>query len=84
MSFEKYPELQDEDGFVPFNNFRELGQNQYAARYADDSLDRFGYPNLGIGLRWKNLESGNYHDLKIHIDDLAEFHDRVNRHRNGE
>ena len=74
--YEEYLGIKDADGFVPFNKFRELGQNQYVSRYASDQ-------HIGKGLRWKNLGSGNYHDLMIHIDDLATFHERVCEHRDG-
>ena len=80
VNLDKYILLQDDDGFVPFNYYRELGQNQYASRYAHGRIE--GYPNLGEGLRWKNHTSGNYLKLAIHIDDLAEFHNRVTTYLN--
>lgn len=70
----RYLQGADEDGYVEFNADRRLGQNQYASRYANGAVDS---PNLGSDLRWKNLDSGNYHSLLIHKDDLAVFHDRV-------
>lgn len=82
-NFDKYVELKDEDGYVPFNEYRELGQNQYASRYTHGRLEHLGFPNLGDGLRWKNRESGNYHRILIHIDDLSVFHSRYHRFRNG-
>ena len=78
MNINIYEREMDEDGFVPFNADRALGQNQYASRYA---AGQHGYPNLGDGLRWKNLDSSNYHDIRIHRDDLLEFHHRVEEYR---
>ncbi len=72
-----YIEMQDEDGYVPFNQDRRLGQNQYASRYADG---RHGYAHLGKGLAW-NGDPSDYHDLTIHRDDLVEFHKRVEKHK---
>ena len=69
-----YNNQADADGYVAFNADRRLGQNQSASRYADGAHDS---PNLGSDLRWKNLDSGNYHDLLIHKDDLVTFHARV-------
>lgn len=68
---QRYLEDQDEEGYVPFNADRRLGQNQYASRKLDG---RHGSPNLGEGLRIKM--GRDYHDHRIHRDDLVEFHDR--------
>lgn len=71
----------DADGFVPFNADRRLGQNQYASRNVDG---RHGSASLGQGLRWKFGHSGDasdYHDIRIHIDDLEEFHARFQAER---
>jgi hypothetical protein len=38
-------------------------------------------PDLGSDLRWKG-DIHDYHFLKIHIDDLDEFHSRVLKHKN--
>ena len=67
----------DAEGFVAFNADRSLGQNQYASRFVDG---RHGNPYLGKGLRWKGIEKG-YHFIRIHADDLGEFHRRVNEFR---
>jgi len=72
--FGPYNSTLDEDQTVEFNADRRLGQNQYASRYASGKV---GSHNLGEDLRWKNLDDGNYHSLRIHYDDLAEFHRRV-------
>jgi hypothetical protein len=70
-----YLNREDEDGYVPFNEDRRLGSNQYVSRYVDG---RHGEPNLGEGLRWKfKGDSSNYHFIRIHRDDLEEFHNRV-------
>lgn len=75
-----YLNREDQDGFVPFNEDRRLGQNQYASRYVDG---RHGSPNLGEGLRWKFKDtSSNYHFIRIHRDDLVEFHRRVRDYQN--
>lgn len=71
----------DEKGFVSFGDMAraELGQQcQYASRYVYGTIP--GYPNIGEGLRFDNYEMGrgNYHSLKIHIDDTSEF---VSRYR---
>lgn len=70
----RYLEGVDEDGYVSFNKDRRLGQNQYASRYTDG---RVGSPNLGADLRWRNLDRGDYHFIRIHRDDLLTFHARV-------
>ena len=72
----------DEEGYVPFNHDRRLGQNQYASRMIEG---KHGSPCLGGSLRWKHLDDpgGNYHAILIHKDDLAEFHRRVEAHRNN-
>lgn len=66
----------DEDGYVPFNEDRRLGQNQYASRFARGIITS---PDLGADLRWKHLDekSGDYHRIRIHKDDLSTFHERV-------
>lgn len=71
-----YLRKRDEEGYVPFNEDRRLGQNQYASHYARGILRS---PNLGQGLRWKHLDDrgGDYHRIRIHEDDLETFHRRV-------
>ena len=66
-------------GYRLFNEDRSLGQNQYASRYIDG---RYGYTNLGEGLRFKG-DIDDYHTIYIHVDDYDEFHRRVNTHRNN-
>jgi hypothetical protein len=65
------------DEFVVFNETRSLGQNQYASRYIDGRHD---YPNLGIGLRFFG-DVSDYHFVKVHKDDLEEFHKRVKHYQ---
>jgi hypothetical protein len=75
---EKIPEQKitfeaDKDGFVHFGDVatRLLNkQCQYASRYVNGDFGE--YPKLGEGLRFQG-DSGNYHDMKIHIDDIEEF-----------
>lgn len=62
-----------DDNFIPFNGERELGQNQYASRFIDGRLDS---ANLGAGLRFSG-DPSDYHFVRIHKDDHAEFHRRV-------
>lgn len=71
---EIYLSKADEDGYVPFNEDRRLGQNQYASRLA---TGKHGSLALGPDLRWKNLENGDYHSIRIHADDLVIFHERA-------
>lgn len=70
------------DGFVNFGDVVARGrlrqQCQYASRYVDGKIE--GYPNLGNGLRFKG-DSGNYHSLRIHGDDVDEFVRRVEEYR---
>tara|TARA_B100000929_G_scaffold33562_2_gene24295 strand:- start:2499 stop:2798 length:300 start_codon:yes stop_codon:yes gene_type:complete len=75
---EAYLRHEDEEGYVPFNHDRRLGQNQYASRYARGILDT---PDLGQGLRWKGIDRGDYHFIRIHKDDLETFHRRVNAYK---
>lgn len=45
-------------------------QCQYVSRYVDGRIS--GYPALGEGLRFEG-DPKDYHDLKIHRDDVSEF-----------
>lgn len=72
--------LADADGYVDFGDVsrKELGkQCQYGSRYVT-KLDE-EYPDLGEGLRFRNLDR-SYHEIKIHIDDIPEFVRRYNEH----
>ena len=69
----------NKDGFVRFGDVSRKILNkqcQYGVAYAfgDESCD---CPNLGEGLRITG-DPGNYHDVKIHKDDIDEF---VKRYR---
>jgi hypothetical protein len=71
----------DENGFVDFGDIArgELRQqSQYASRYLNGKME--GYPNLGDGLRFEG-DPLNYHSLRIHKDDIAEFVQRVTSHK---
>lgn len=68
----------DKDGFVSFGDVSRqlLGkQAQYGSRFVDGAFGE--YPKLGEGLRVKG-NSDDYHNLKIHRDDIDEF---VKRYR---
>ncbi len=80
-----YIQEMDEDGFVPFNTDRRLGQNQYAARHLNGMP---GYENLTLNyddqiMRFKGLDGGSYHDIKIHISDLDWLHYNFQQLREG-
>ena len=65
---------QDKDGYVSFSDVsrQEMGkQCQYGSRYVTGTDP--DYPNLGEGLRFKNLKSSSYYDIQIHADDIPEF-----------
>lgn len=73
-----HPDFHD-GGYTSFGDVarRELNQQcQYASRYIEGKIE--GYPALGEGLRFKDLDRGNYHFIRIHRDDVEEF---VNRYR---
>lgn len=68
---EKHPA--DENGFVSFGDVSrgELRkQAQYGSRYVDGFQGE--YPSLGEGLRFEGSPD-DYHSLRIHKDDIAEF-----------
>ena len=69
------------DDYVNFGEFARnvLGQQcQYASRYV---CGKHGDPNLGIGLRFKNVDTGCYHDIEIHKDDIKTFEERYKKHK---
>lgn len=68
-----HPDLHD-GGYSCFGDFARdsLGEQcQYASRHIDGRME--GYEALGEGLRFQNVGSGDYHDIRIHRDDMAEF-----------
>lgn len=83
-SFEQTSNFEaDKDGFVNFGDVsRKLlnKQCQYGVTYAfgDESHD---CPNLGEGLRISG-DPDDYHDVKIHKDDIDEFFRRYNAYKN--
>jgi hypothetical protein len=78
--------IDSKPGFVDFGDVardRCNQQCQYASRYINingKNTDR-GYPQLGLGLRFENLDTGCYHDILIHADDVEEFVRRYKDHR---
>jgi hypothetical protein len=79
---EKYLNQADENGFVSVSGFanKELQrQAKNIAAFLDGEEGTSPEYNLGEGLRYSG-KSGNYSDMKIHIDDLEEFIKRVKQH----
>ena len=79
---EKYQGVADGNGFIPVSAFanKELQrQAKNIAAFLDGEEGMSPEYNLGEGLRYSG-KSGNYSDMKIHIDDLEEFIARVKKH----
>jgi len=59
-------------------------QTQYLSMYAHRTNLRQEYkdriPNLGEGLRFRNLDALTYHHIEIHKDDAEKFVRRVNQY----
>lgn len=54
------------------------GQSQYLTRYFDRQWDgKDGYVYLGEGLRTQGLESGDWHAVTIHAEDVEEAISRL-------
>ncbi len=73
----------DENGFVKFGDVSRRILNkqcQYGVSFAFGDSGS-GCPNLGEGLRITG-DIGNYHDVKIHQDDIEEFVRRYKAYRN--
>lgn len=78
----------DAEGFVALGDIArgELHrQCQYVSSFVD-GLDR-DTPNLGEGLKFASIRdkrtgevTGNYHEYRIHVDDIMEFVQRVKRY----
>jgi hypothetical protein len=79
---EKYLSKVDSEGYLSVASFAvaELGrQSKSVASLLDGEEGTSPEYNLGEGLRYKGA-SGNYSDMKIHIDDLENFIERVKNH----
>jgi archaellum component FlaC len=77
----KYASQADEDGYIFTATFatQELRrQNKSIASFLDNDEGTGDY-DLGKDIRFKG-SSGNYSEMKIHIDDLDEFVKRVKEH----
>jgi hypothetical protein len=68
----------DKDGFVELGELRKIldQQTQYIARYTE-------IESIRQNLRFKNLDQ-DYHDFKIHKDDIDEFIDRIRTYRESQ
>lgn len=79
---EQYLRKADADGFVSLTDFstQELGRQtkSIAALLDGEEGHQPGY-NLGEGLRYQG-KSGDYWDMRVHLDDLDEFVRRVRVH----
>ncbi|MBP6881729.1 MAG: hypothetical protein KBC35_03825 [Candidatus Pacebacteria bacterium] len=79
---ERYASKVDKNGYLYVADFatQELRkQSKNISAFLDGDEGTSPEYNLGSGLRYQG-ESGNYTDMKIHIDDLAEFLRRVKEH----
>lgn len=76
---EKYLSKVDKNGFIYVGDFatQELKrQSKSVASFLDGEEGAEPDINLGNGIRFTG-SSGNYSDMKIHVDDLEEFIKRV-------
>lgn len=76
-----HPDFHD-GGYSSFGDFsrNRLGQQcQYGSRYILGRIE--GYPALGEGLRFLNLDRSDYHSIRIHRDDMDEFALRYANHQ---
>lgn len=81
---EKYLSKIDKEGFVCVGDFstQELQrQSKSVASFLDGEEGTEPDINLGKGIRFKG-SSGNYSDMKVHINDLEEFIKRVKNYYN--
>jgi hypothetical protein len=79
---DKYLPKADKDGFVCVSAFATIElqrQTKNIAAFLDGDEGTEPDYFFGEGLRYKG-NSGNYSDMKIHIDDLEEFIKRVKKH----
>ena len=79
---EKYVSQIDSEGYLSIGSFstQELKrQSKNIASLLDGDEGASPEYNLGRGLRYTG-SSGNYSDMRIHIDDLEDFIQRVREH----
>lgn len=79
---EKYSSKTDQEGFVSVGDFAttELRrQSKNIAAFLDGDEGTNPEANLGERLNFKG-SSGNYSDMKIHINDLDEFIKRIHNY----
>ena len=77
----KKQQIKMDDEYIDFGDFARKvlkQQCQYASYYI---TGKHGDPNLGIGLRFKDINTGSYHDIKIHKDDIGIFEQRYRKHK---
>ncbi len=76
---EKYSLKADENGYLRLGD---VGREEFGGRQVKNIaslLDGSEEINLGENLKYEG-NSGNYSDMKIHIDDLDEFIKRINQY----
>jgi len=78
---EKYLSKVDENGFLSLSDAREEFGRQIKsiAALLDGDEGTEPHYNYGAGLKYKG-SSGNYPNMRIHIDDLETFIKRVKKH----
>ncbi|MCI0542630.1 hypothetical protein L0Y69_02690 [bacterium] len=79
---EKYLSKADAEGYVRVGDFavQELGkQSKSVAAFLDGDEGQAPEYNLGNGLRFLG-SSGNYSGMKLHVDDIEEFIQRVRKY----
>ena len=79
---EKYRARVDDEGFISITDFATTELRRQAKSVAgllDGDEGQAPEYNLGEGLRFKG-SSGNYSDMKLHVDDLDTFIRRVNEY----
>lgn len=79
---EKYRARVDDEGFISITDFATTELRRQAKSVAgllDGDEGQAPEYNLGEGLRFKG-SSGNYSDMKLHVDDLDTFIQRVNEY----
>ena len=77
----KYASQADSEGYLFTASFatQELKRQNKSVASLLDGDEGTGDYNLGEGIRFEG-SSGNYSEMKIHIDDLDEFVKRVKEH----